>query len=377
VLRPLWINFIYLIFLGIIFGFLFPWTDDSSYRLWTQGAQGRAIITLVRYLNEFFIALYFFWIIRTNKINLHYVVYAIGWVTFISFSIALIEYAAGPIFRLNFLDSPNIISDRFFGLNNEPKVFGRNSALAYIIILFFYLKIERNRKLLFFIIINAIGVILSLSASAYVMFAVFTIYLLIDQKRLKLLMVVFLFTITSFFVLQNNPIFNDSTKMKIEKVFTGSSSDFSSTELAFISRFDIFDHLALLFLYDNPKYILTGTGPNLISIPASKYVGDFTAYSFYAQIGGIDSVPNVMINNVLANSGLIGLFLFFLFFTKLFRYSKSDRTGFSKNMIVIILISNMIYFNVVLLLFSGIIVGYIDVMKINKVTNMVLQHTDN
>jgi hypothetical protein len=137
VLKPLWINFIYLIFLGVIFGFLFPWTDDTSYRLWSQGSEGRTIITLVRYLNEFIIALYFFYIIRTNKIRLHYVVYSIGWVTFISFSVAIIEYAIGPIFRSSFLDSPNILTNRIMGLNNEPKIFGRNSALAYILFCFF------------------------------------------------------------------------------------------------------------------------------------------------------------------------------------------------------------------------------------------------
>lgn len=362
IFKPLWLNFFYLIVLGYIFGFLIPWENTGGYRTWSQQASGRTIVTLVRLFNEFCIALYIIWAILTEKVNIKFIVMVIGCVTFASFLVGIIEYGSGfPIIRSLIQETPKILSERFLGLCGEPKSFGRNAALAYIITLAYYLKVEKKKIFLFFIIINVITVILSLSASTFILFIMFNVYMLISSKKLHLLFLYVPLFFVGYFVVSSNPMF-EVTKNKMDKAIFGSDnisnySDNTSGAMSIVSRFDIFDHLAYVFLINNPQYIVTGTGPNLISLPASRYVGDYIQYSTYAEVGGIDSVPNVMFNNVLAASGIIGIILFVIFFLRLYMFSKNDKSGFSSNLVVITIVFCMVYFNIVFLFLIGIIVG--------------------
>lgn len=365
IISPLWINFLYLIVLGFIFGFIFPWTDSSSYRSWGQNAQGRTIITLIRYFNEFVVAFYIFILLASKKINFRFIINCIGWITVISFSFGVFGLVFGAL-KIDLSTLSYRSSDRFLGLNGEPKIMGRNSALSYAVLLLYYLKIKKEKKLLYFIVISAVGVILSLSASAIVLFLAFNLYIIIVQKNIKLIITSTVIFIGSIFILQTNKFFVDRTQKKIEKAVFGTTESSDSFAMTYMSRFDIFDHLALLFLYDNPQYLISGTGPNLISIPASSYLADFTKYSFYEDLGGIDSVPNVLLNNVLANSGILGVILYAIFFIRLYKYSRIDTNGISKNLVVVALLLNMVYFSIFLLFITGIIAGNLALVSQNK-----------
>ncbi|ODS88830.1 MAG: hypothetical protein ABS44_07410 [Chryseobacterium sp. SCN 40-13] len=358
--KPIWTEFFYLIILGYVFGFMFPWDSVySDYRLWTQRAEGRAIITLFRLLNEILLSYYIIWCFIKKKINLRLVIYMIAYISLLSFGVGLIDYFFGYWFKSNFLYVVPELSSRFLGLNGEPKMFGRNSALAYALILLYYLTQRKDKKLVFFLIINAVGVIISLSASALILFMVLNLIILL--KKIK--PAAFIFFSVVFMVaavlLQNNPFFEEVTKGKIEKAFFGIENKVIPDEPQLFSRFDIFDRLGLVFLYENPQYILMGTGPNLISIPASKYVDTLPEYATFAERGGIDSVPNVMVNNILARSGIIGVILFSVFFVRLYRFSHLDKSGFAKTTVLICLFFNMVYFSVILMFLTGIIVGFI------------------
>ncbi|MBW8362818.1 MAG: hypothetical protein K0M56_11615 [Kaistella sp.] len=238
-------------------------------------------------------------------------------------------------------------------------MFGRNSALAYAMLLLYYLTQQKDRKLIYFIIINAVGVIISLSASALILFMMLNLVILFKKVKLGYFIFLALLFSLTFTVLQNNPFFEESTKGKIDKALFGIENKVIPDEPQFFSRFDIFDRLGLVYLYENPQYIIFGTGPNLISIPSSKYVDSLPEYSSYAEQGGIDSVPNVMFNNVLARSGVVGLILFLFFFIRLYRFAKIDRSGFSQVVVLISLFFNMVYFSIVFLFLTGIVVGYI------------------
>ncbi|MGO4710533.1 hypothetical protein AB4Y90_15805, partial [Chryseobacterium sp. 2TAF14] len=134
IFRPLWLNFFYLVILGYVFGFLIPWEDTGGYRTWAQQASGRSIITLIRSFNEFCIALYIICAIVTEKISIRFVVSAIGWISLASFLVGILEYSSGyPVIRSLIQDKPKILNERFLGLSGEPKSFGRNAALAYVI----------------------------------------------------------------------------------------------------------------------------------------------------------------------------------------------------------------------------------------------------
>lgn len=356
--RPLWLEFFYLILLGYIFGFLFPWeTFNSDYRMWTQQAAGRTIITLFRLLNELIFSYYVVWCFITKKIDLKFIVYSIGYISVISSAVGFADYLIGYSFKTRFFYMVPELSNRFLGLNGEPKMFGRNSALAYAIIFLYYLTREKDKKLIIFMVVNVIGVLISLSASSFILFLLLNVAVLFN--KIKPIYVAFLFLLAplSYILVNDNPFFEENTQYKIEKAIMGGDAKVIPNEPQLFSRFDIFDRLGLVFLYENPEYALSGTGPNLISIPASAYVDSLPEYSSFAERGGIDSVPNIMINNVIARSGILGVILFIFFYIRLFRFSKGDKTGFSKAIVVISLIFNMVYFSIVLAFLTALVIG--------------------
>jgi hypothetical protein len=71
-------------------------------------------------------------------------------------------------------------------------------------------------------------------------------------------------------------------------------------------RFEVFDASAIRFLGYNPGYLLLGTGPGLISLPASNYVPGVARYIYGDRI---DSVPHTGLISTLADSGVVGLVL--------------------------------------------------------------------
>lgn len=365
ILKPLWLNYLYLIILGIIFGFVIPWQDTGGYRTWAQQAQGRTIITIIRYFSEFCASLYVAWVLSTDKVTFKFIIKSICWIMLISLFVAILEYLVGsPIIRGIIQVKPKDLSTRFLGLNGEPKNFGRYAALAYFLILNYYIKIKKSDYFLFFIFITLFIVVLSMSASTFILFAMFNLYILINSKKVKYLFVFIFLSAITFTLIKDHPVFEE-TKIKMEMAVAGSEvikeyGDNKSYILLFASRFDIFDHLAYVFLVNHPIYFFIGTGPNLISIPASEYTGDFPQYGTYAETGGIDSVPNVMFNNILASSGLIGIFFYFLYFKRIYKFSKLDTTGLVSNLVVGMFLFNMVYFSFAFLLLTGLILGLLS-----------------
>ncbi|MDF2553872.1 MAG: hypothetical protein K0R77_3147 [Chryseobacterium sp.] len=356
--RPLWLEFFYLILLGYIFGFLFPWeTFNSDYRMWTQQASGRTVVTLFRLLNELIFSYYIVWCFITKKIDLKFIVYSIGYASVISSAVGFADYLIGYSFKASFFYMVPELSNRFLGLNGEPKMFGRNSALAYAILLLYYLTRGKDKKLVVFMVVNVIGVLISLSASSFILFLLLNAAVFFNKIKPVYVAFLFLLAPLSYVLVSSNPFFQENTQYKIEKAIMGGDAKVVPNEPQFFSRFDIFDRLGLVFLYENPIYAITGTGPNLISIPASTYVGSLPEYSTFAERGGIDSVPNIMINNVIARSGLLGVILFLFFYIRLFRFSKFDKTGFSKALVIISFIFNMVYFSIVCAFLTALIIG--------------------
>jgi hypothetical protein len=72
-------------------------------------------------------------------------------------------------------------------------------------------------------------------------------------------------------------------------------------------QLDVFDASALLFLLNEPQYALSGTGPGLVSLPASYYVPPGVASLVWNEDVGIDSLPGHGLLLEISNSGLLGL----------------------------------------------------------------------
>jgi hypothetical protein len=77
---------------------------------------------------------------------------------------------------------------------------------------------------------------------------------------------------------------------------------------AIVDGLEVFDASAVLFLWDNPEHLLLGAGPGLVSLPASDYV-PMRAQPTYGN--RIDSIPHMGFFQTLANTGVVGLLLWF------------------------------------------------------------------
>lgn len=359
-LRPLWIYWIYLLILGFIFGLLFPWEDYTQYRTWGQRALGRSTITVIRYLNEIILCYYLIWVLVCKRVSLRFIIRCIGWTTVISCVIAIIDYANGYVIKSNLFTMVPQLAGRFLGLNGEPKMFGRNSALAYIIILLFRRSVEKSKFDWLFISFSVLGVVLSLSASTIIMFVGFNLLLLLRSGNLKASLVVVTVGLGSYVALKNNEFFIEVTQNKVENAIFGNENKVTAHEPAFFSRFDIFDRLGLNFLYDNPQYAVFGTGPNLISIPASAYVGSLEIYSSFDERGGIDSVPNVMVTNILASTGVIGITLYLFFISNLYRTAFKRENRLAVDFLTVNLMFNMVYFSIVFIFLTAIVIAVLS-----------------
>lgn len=355
-ISPIIFEFVFLIFLGLLFGYIMPWEDLTGDRLWTQQAEGRTIITLIRLLNEFIIFVYIAWTIINNKTTIEKIVYYFAITSIISFWIGFIDYFIDYSIKANLFYISDNIMGRFVGLNGEPKLLGRQGALAYGLITLFYFHVKKDKLLLFAIFTNILAVILSSSASGLVLFVFINLILILSlRSTVNRTMFISIIGIIVFLFFSLKPLLRSDTFDKVETALFGSELQWVENEPYIFTRFDIFDRLALIYLWQNPQYIIFGTGPNLVSIPASKNIPES---SFFYEDSRIDSVPNVMFNNILARSGIIGIFLFLIGLLQIYVSIKRSIPTIYKNILIITLAYSMVYFNITFLFLLGVVIGH-------------------
>ena len=154
-----------------------------------------------------------------------------------------------------------------------------------------------------------------MSASAYLMTLAWGGLFVILTGRFRYFVAGIALVTLSLFFLNQNEFFRESTLTKIENTVS-EGDDYYSTEKVspnepdIFSSFEVFDRAALNFLYEDSFFLITGTGPNMISIPSSPYL---TASTYAVYENRIDSVPHSFLVNLIAHSGLVGLALWFIF----------------------------------------------------------------
>ena len=82
-------------------------------------------------------------------------------------------------------------------------------------------------------------------------------------------------------------------------------------------RMDVLDGPALLFLFKNPMYMLVGTGPGLVTLPATEYLPPSKYFTWLSKTG-INTPPSIGWVLELSNTGIIGLTLWGLIYISLF-----------------------------------------------------------
>lgn len=346
-IKYLVVEFALILILGVIFGFIFQFDDPyAASRTFTQTSAMRAIISSVRMLLELStIILVIYWI-NTKKINLDLIIKTISIVLIINVTVAVIDFYSGFIIK-NFInyDGRNL-QGRFLGLSGEPRGFGRYCSFSLIFLLFFrptHFAILRKVALY----LSIIGVILSFSASSILITIVGLSIYLYSQREFKLVFISIVLMFIAFGFLKTNEFFQTDTFTKINMVIGSNENNkkekVSLDEPDIFSSFEVFDRAALNFFYHHPGYLLFGTGPNLISIPASPYL-TLEAAAIYEY--GINSVPHSMFVNILSRSGIIGIVLNILFFIVVFKKInvKRNKYFFSAIFIMSLLVGTSIFY---------------------------------
>jgi hypothetical protein len=352
---PLFFEYLYLIILTIIFGFIFPWSSyfDSN-RSWTQLAYGRSLIQMFKYFSEFILLLFVLFLFKSNKIDHNFVKKVFSKIIIIMVLFTIIDILFDFHIKEFLFSNEPIVSNRFTALNGEPRNFGRNCSLALLILIFY--NSSNSKKYFIPILFSIIGIIISLSASTYLATLLWIFLFLLTLKSVRLLIfpsiAILIFIFNNFSNTENAFISETTTKIKIVSGILNNNLETEdkvyNDEPNLFSSFEVFDRAALNFLYLNKLYILTGTGPNLISIPSSPYLNS-KAFAIYGD--SIDSVPHMFLINLLARSGIIGLFFWILFIIS-YNFKKSRNSNIFFNLTIVF---HFIVFNPVFFLYIAII----------------------
>jgi hypothetical protein len=310
-------HFAYLVLLGLAFGFAFPWVDTVGRPLNLQ-APGRTVLYLMREAAGFSIAVFIGQqVAKAGRPDR--VLTAILIATIATSAFAVFEYLTGISWYLLFNEgrlSPTYWNFRVRGLNFEPRGLGTIIAHGFVIAILCIAYRRRIRLAVGTLASGAAAILLSGSTSGVIAAAAGVGAVSLAQRRIRRRLLRYgvpLALVVSALVWVNWT--RVAALQQLLSVRIGSTVRYgpASTwfqEIAY--RLETFDTAAALFLAANPVYSLIGSGPGLVSIPATPYL-PVTPYTIMYVGPGVNSPPTMGIVLELANGGLIALILWFGF----------------------------------------------------------------
>jgi hypothetical protein len=373
----IYLEFLFLIILAFYYSLINPWVTPSQ--IWSEQPIGRSVVALSRFLMEISVMFFFCYIIWKGKSNIKKILNIVSFVVILNSLVAIIDWLSKKYFISKFLFDWNdigwdLISTRILGFSNEPRIFGRLMVFSWFVLYYFKQAGYKIKYIKFSLSIGLFLLLITLSFSSYILFTIlFLVSVIIKLKFNKKNILIISILMFLLIVVINLPEFDALSDIyyKIEMISSGRSMQQMDGEPLFFTRFELFDRVALNHLYNNPINILTGTGPNLISIPASKYMDKSGQLQFGETI---NMIPGVGIINLISRSGLIGLFLFSLSFYKL---TKKLKESYNNNLVGLNII-NFLGFLIVstpaFYFINGILLGLIYK---EKYSNIKTQHDIN
>lgn len=358
IVRLLILWLVMLIFLAITYGYIFPWEDLTGMRMWSQTAQGRALVQIARYVSILSMIFYLAKVLRDRN-NLFWFLRGFYSGLIINVIFALIDFASkGQLTHIIF--NRELVDSRLTGLNAEPRALGRICALG-MLVSFFEKFNSRNTRLCIFSF-GIIGFILAGSASALVAIIITIVTILskniLNKKLKKTFIGLFMLIIISIAIVSFNlPVLNDQILPRINRIIKQEDREFMEPSLFAI--LEVFDRAAMRFLYANPQYTLFGTGPNLICIPASQYISLRASYIYGSRI---DSVPHMGLIRIFSSYGFVGLFLWMVIIFSIYNTLRRRHNIFDRNLselFLIISIFSMIVMTDIFYIFLGLSLGYL------------------
>lgn len=319
-LTPAWayiLNFGYLLILGFIFGFIIPWPDTTGLRPFILTAPGRMLVYPTRLLADLALTIFMareFLKPGTLRFVLHMLI--LGATISAAFGVIwLFVPGFDPYYIVTGLRGLNGIElIRSRGLSFEPRGLGMACAYALLLLLVDPWPLVRVRLPL--MLVNLIGFMTAYSTSgiALILIGLLSLWFL-GSSHIKLNISLFAL-VTVIMMVVGSVLYPERIAMAIDTIsvhFDGSRLQ-GVVPTNFIEQIaylvDSFDASTILFLAANPFYILTGTGPAMIMLPATEYLPPGLFSIMYGS-SGINGLPTLGLLLELANSGLIGLLLWF------------------------------------------------------------------
>ncbi len=307
------ISYGWLLILGLMFGFIWIWPDTTFNRPFTLTAPGRTIIYSARLIADLSLAIFFAEeILRENSL-LRIGRALVAGSTF-SAVVGLFQFISkiDLYFIITGLGEQVLYLGRPRGLVGEPRALGLACAYGVMILLIGRRKISLLWPVL--LLINLVSLLNTYSASSLALFAVgIVISWLFFSNRERLIMVGIV-SVAATIIFLSYVFAPDQFSFAIETLrlrfdpdvkLAGVPPGTFGQEIAY--RLDVFDACAMLFLLDQPLYALIGTGPGLVSLPASEYVPPGLYSLIWTPELGINSPPYHGVLLEISNGGLIGI----------------------------------------------------------------------
>lgn len=308
-------NYGYLLLLGVAFGLIWPWPDITLMRPFTLTAPGRLVVYSTRLLSDLSLAIFVARQLRQSGALLYLArALVLGSTLTAAFGLVYFVFKVDVYALITGLGEQLLSIDRARGLSLEPRTLGLACAYGIMVLL-----LGRQRLIWFWpllVIVNLLGLLVTYSASslALLVAGVITCSLFFSNRERGLVIgVVFLSLVVIMWAYLYEPVrFNyalTTLQLRLDPNYklTDIPPGNLGQEIAY--RLDVFDACALLFLLDQPRYALLGTGPGLVCLPASYYVPPGLYSYIWTPETGINSLPFHGLLLEITNGGLLSLLL--------------------------------------------------------------------
>jgi hypothetical protein len=302
-------HWMYLVLLGLAFGFAFPWPDTIG-RPFNLQAPGRTMLYLMRETAALSIAVFVGQQVakagRPDRLMNGILIAGLATSAF-----ALLEYATGVSYFLLFSEgvaAPTYWNLRVRGLNFEPRGFGLVGAHALVLGILFVAHRRLVRVSVATVGTTAAAMFLSASTSGFIATAGGVGAASLSHHRVRRQLVR---AVAALLIICGAIAAADWRRVEVlqnlvaERV--GTTARFGAARDWFqevVYRMEIFDTAATLFLAANPTYLIMGTGPGLVSLPATPFL-PISRYTRDYVRPGINSPPTMGWLLELSNGGFV------------------------------------------------------------------------
>ncbi len=312
------VYFGYLSILYVAWGVLWPWSYDPLIKTGRDIPQWRGIIHLSSIAMEFLVAVYIgHYLLSQRRTKNSIDFWPIAKWLLAAATICCLGAVLERTFEFDFYHyftqgDKHLDLTRSRGFAFEPRGLAQNAMHGFIILLLFRDRISNVLQLLLttFFFYTSFVLTFSTSGTITLMFAVglglcFSVIQFARLGRRNFSLNLKQISLGIILLVTAGMIFFKAGSLSDPKRF---KTFLLSSNHSFSERFEVFDAAAVEFFIANPKFLVTGVGPGLMSIPSFDYLSEEKG-GFWIKHGQLLALPLMGIVLILSNGGLIALFI--------------------------------------------------------------------